>query len=87
MNEEELIRKNAEDERDEVIDFLVRLNNIGIFPRAYDSESSNLYEAAKVIHKHLCALDSGYYTPTREVKLREFANAYAEVHNGLRKLA
>lgn len=86
MTQEEMIRLNARGEDEQVIEFFVKLNEIGVFPRAYDAKSAELYDAAKTIHKHLCTLDTGYYTPTRNVKLLEFANAYAEVHSGLRKL-
>lgn len=86
MTEEEHIRLDARGESDEVIDFLVALSKTGVFPRAYDPKSAELYEAAEIIYKHLCKLDKDYYGKSREVKLIEFANAYAVIHNGLRKL-
>ena len=86
MTQEELIRHDASGEPDEVIDFFVALANTGVFPRAYDMKSTELYKAAEVLHKHLCTLDRGYYDEARKVNLIEFANAYADVHTGLRKL-
>ena len=86
MTQEEKIRLDTKNEEPIITEFMVNLNGIGVFPRAYDAKSRELYEAARIVHKHLCTLDTGYYTPAREVKLLEFANAYAEVHNGLRKL-
>lgn len=88
MNENERIQREAESNESSapIRDFFVNLNEIGVFPRAYDHKSAELYQAAAIIHKHLCSLDNGYYSPTREVKLVEFANAYADVHSGLRKL-
>ena len=54
MTQEELIRHDASGEPDEVIDFFVALANTGVFPRAYDMKSTELYKAAEVLHKHLC---------------------------------
>ena len=76
----------TEDTPETIIEFFKHLLDLGIFRRAYDPNTKKLYEAAKVIHKHLCTLDTGYYSPTREVKLIEFASAYAKVHSGLREL-
>ena len=70
----------------ELMDFYKNLVDIGIFPRSYSSSSVELLRAARVLHKHLCTLDKSYYTATQEVKLREFANAYAKTQNGLRQL-
>lgn len=67
-------------------EFYTKLLEAGIFPRAYDAKSQELYEAAKIVHKHLCTLDQGYYSEASTVKLIEFANAYAGVHSGLRLL-
>jgi len=67
-------------------EFYQKLLDVGVFPRAYDPSSQKLYEAAKIVHKHLCTLDRDYYTDVSGVKLIEFANAYAGVHSGLRLL-
>jgi hypothetical protein len=66
--------------------FFHNLLDVGLMPRSYDPKSIELFEAARVLHKHLCTLDKSYYADAEAVKLIEFANAYAKTQNGLREL-
>jgi len=66
--------------------FFENLVNMGVFPRTYDPRSIELFNAARIIHKHLCTLDNGYYREAKDAKLVEFANCYAKTQNGIREL-
>ena len=65
-------------ERERVKDFFSTMESLGFFTRSYDTRSLELYEAAKVLHRHLCTLDTDYYNKAKGVRITELANAYAE---------
>jgi hypothetical protein len=74
-----------EHEAEVIKNFFNYLETLGFFTRSYDPRSLELYEAARILHKHLCTLDKAYYTGAADVKITEFANAFAK-QNRLREL-
>lgn len=87
-SERRKIRAIKEHERimnKELRTFAGEMIKIGVFPRSYDElELEKLRDAARVIHMHMCKLDTGRMTDARDASLIGFANAFALSTSGLR---
>lgn len=79
--------EQAADRSAELERFADELEKRGVFARRYDKNRLyELYDAARALHSHLCKLDTSPFRQARSVTISDFADAYAALTSGLRRL-